>query len=143
MTTPQFRGTRVISEDHRVVLGDSSRGGLSNRIGFGIASDSWSTVPTRPSQSINRFGGSTGIAFRMPTKVNSLSLNPRHLIAFHSPYTFLETGLRMCPAEKAGTVTPFSTEQSVLCSPVCLGIIAKYGHVSRISGERAATILCS
>jgi hypothetical protein len=44
---------------------------------------------------------------------------------------------------KAGTVTPFSAEQSVLCSPVCRGKIAKYGHVSRISGERAAKFLCS
>jgi hypothetical protein len=31
----------------------------------------------------------------------------------------LETGLRMCPAEKSRAVTPFSVEQFVLCSPVC------------------------
>ena len=45
----------------------------------------------------------------------------------------LKTGLRMCPAEKRRDSDPFAAEQSVLCSPVCLGIIAKYGHLSRIS----------
>ena len=37
----------------------------------------------------------------MPTEVNSLCTNPRLLIAFHSPYALLETGLRMCPPEKS------------------------------------------
>jgi hypothetical protein len=37
----------------------------------------------------------------MSVKVNSLPLNPCHLIAFHSPYAFHETGLLMCPAEKS------------------------------------------
>jgi hypothetical protein len=41
------------------------------------------------------------------------------------------------------TVIASASEQSVLCSPVCLGVIAKYGHVSRISGQGAAEFLCS
>jgi hypothetical protein len=36
----------------------------------------------------------------MPTKVNSLWLNPRLLIALHSPSVLCETGLRVCPPEK-------------------------------------------
>jgi hypothetical protein len=35
-------------------------------------------------------------------------------------------------AEKCQTVAAFDSEQSVLCSPVCLGLIAKYGHYSGI-----------
>jgi hypothetical protein len=34
-------------------------------------------------------------------EVNSLWLNFQLLIALHSPYAVLETGLRMCPAEKS------------------------------------------
>ena len=41
----------------------------------------------------------------------------------------------MCPREKSWIFPPFAAEQSVLSSPVCLGIIAKYGHYSRISEE--------
>jgi len=46
--------------------------------------------------------------------------SPHHwfLIASHSPHHLLETGLRMCPAEKSRDSDPFSTKQSVLCSPV-------------------------
>jgi hypothetical protein len=44
---------------------------------------------------------------------------------------------------KAMTVTAFAAEQSVLCSPVCPGIIAKYGHVSHISRESGVDFLCS
>jgi len=76
-------------------------------------------------------------------KVNSLWPNPRLLIALHSPNSLLETGLRMCPREKEPGQWLPSRQQSVLCSPVCLGIIAKYGHVSRISGEIGADFLCS
>jgi len=42
----------------------------------------------------------------MPTKVNSQWLNPRLLIALHSPTAILETGLRMCPAEKSRDSDP-------------------------------------
>jgi hypothetical protein len=41
----------------------------------------------------------------------------------------------MCFAEKCQTVTAFDVEQSVLCSPVCLGLFAKYGHYSGILME--------
>jgi len=41
----------------------------------------------------------------------------------------------MGPREKSRIFPPFAAEQSVLSSPVCLGIIAKNGHLSRISGE--------
>ncbi len=46
-----------------------------------------------------------------------------------------ETGLPMCLAEKCRTVTAFDAKQSVLRSPVCLGLIAKYGHYPGISLE--------
>src|ERR1700691_974552 len=54
---------------------------------------------------------------KMPTKVNSLWLNPQLVIAFDSPHVLLEAGLRMRRAEKTGTVGSISPEQSVLCSP--------------------------
>jgi hypothetical protein len=41
----------------------------------------------------------------------------------------METGLRMCLPEKGEDNTTFAAEKSVLCSPVCLRIIARYGHV--------------
>ncbi len=47
----------------------------------------------------------------------------------------LETGLRMYPPEKSWAFTAFTSEQSVLCSPVYLRIITKYGHYSRISAQ--------
>jgi Ni/Co efflux regulator RcnB len=67
------------------------------------------------------------------TKVNSLWPNPQLLIALHSPKAASETGLRMCLPEKSRDRTASDAEQSVLRSPVCQRIIAKYGHVSRIS----------
>jgi hypothetical protein len=54
-------------------------------------------------------------------------LEARILIALHSPYAILETGLRMCLPEKARTVTAFDAEESVLCSPV-------FGEQSRNTG---------
>jgi hypothetical protein len=36
-----------------------------------------------------------------------------------------------------------SAQQSVFCSPVCLGIIAKNGRVSRTSGQDEHQFLCS
>ena len=56
-------------------------------------------------------------------------------MALRSPSALAETGLPMCLAEKCQTVTVFDAEQSVLCSPVCLGIIAKYGLYSGILVE--------
>ena len=58
----------------------------------------------------------------------------RLLIALHSLDALLETGLRICLPEKRQDSTAFDAEQSVLCGPVCVGNIAKYGHVWRISG---------
>src|SRR5579863_9536128 len=40
---------------------------------------------------------------------------------------------------KAGTLTAFAPEQSVLYRPVCPGTIAKYGQFSRISEVEDAT----
>jgi hypothetical protein len=77
--------------------------------------------------------GSAEIGSSDVDKVNPLWPNPRLVIALHSPNALLETGLRVCPPEKSQDRSPFATEQSVLCSPVCLPIIAKYGHYSRIS----------
>jgi hypothetical protein len=66
-------------------------------------------------------------------KVNSLGPKSPLLIAFHSPDAPIETGLRMCPPEKSHVGESLCVEQSVLRSPGCVGIIAKYGHCSRIS----------
>jgi hypothetical protein len=55
------------------------------------------------------------------------------MIALRSPYAFLETRLRVCLPEKRWDGVAFAGEKSVLCSPVCPGIIAKYGQLSRIS----------
>src|SRR5258706_4860614 len=41
----------------------------------------------------------------------------------------------MCLAEKSQDRGAFDAEQSVSCGPVCLGIIAKFGHYSRISAQ--------
>jgi hypothetical protein len=43
---------------------------------------------------------------KVPIKVNSLCPSPRLLIALHSPYPVLETGLRRCPAEKSRDTDP-------------------------------------
>jgi hypothetical protein len=76
-------------------------------------------------------------------KVNSRCPKPGILIALHSPYAILETGLRICLPEKSEDSDPFAAEQSVLCSPSCRTNIAKNGHVSRILGERAADFFCA
>jgi len=48
------------------------------------------------------------------TKVNSLWPNPRLVIALHSPYALLETGLPYAFREKTQDSTVFDAEQSVL-----------------------------
>jgi hypothetical protein len=73
--------------------------------------------------------------FKALTKVNSLGPNPQLLIALHSPNALLKTGLHMCPPEKNRYSDGLRCKQSVLRSPVCLGIIAKYGHCSRFSAH--------
>ena len=73
------------------------------------------------------------------TKVNSLWPNPELVIALHSPSALLETGLHLCPTEKDLDIASFDPKQSVLCSPVCLRLIAKYGHHSRISQKCGRT----
>jgi len=54
----------------------------------------------------NGLRGSAEIDLRMPRRVNSPRPNPWFLIALHSPYALLETGLRMCPAEKSRDSDP-------------------------------------
>jgi hypothetical protein len=66
------------------------------------------------------------------TKVNSLGSNSRPLIALPSPYAHLETGLRTCPPEKSLGNDCIRYRGVRSPGPVCLGIIAKYGHYSRI-----------
>jgi hypothetical protein len=63
----------------------------------------------------------------------------RLVIAVHSLNALVETGPRVCHPEKSQHVEATRSEQSVLCSPVCLGIIAKYGHFLRISEEVGPT----
>jgi hypothetical protein len=71
---------------------------------------------------------------RLP-EVNSLGPHPQLLIALHSPDALLETGLRMYIPEKSRHRTASDAVQCVLRSPICLGIIAKYGHYSHISAR--------
>ena len=52
--------------------------------------------------------------FKALTKVNSLWPNPRLVIALHSPYALLETGLPICLPEKTHDSTVFDAEQSIL-----------------------------
>jgi hypothetical protein len=49
----------------------------------------------------------------------------------------------MCPPEKSQAFTAFTSEQSDLRDPVCLGMIAKYGHFLRISEEEEPTFSVS
>jgi hypothetical protein len=96
---------------------------------------------TEPSSLRHGSGPETGLreapksVSKMPTQVNSPWPNPQLLIALHSPNALQETGLRMCLPEKSQDSTAFDAEQSVLRSPVWLGIIAKYGQLSRILAQ--------
>ena len=65
------------------------------------------------------------------------------LIALHSTNALLKTGLRMCLLEKSQDSTAFDAEQSVLCGPVCLGIIVKVRAYFAHFGVRAVEFLCS
>jgi hypothetical protein len=81
---------------------------------------------------------------QLPTcrqKVNSP--NPGLVIAFDSPNALPKPDCACALRRKARTLACFAVGQPVLCSPVCVGIIAKYGHASRISGEMEADFLCS
>jgi len=49
----------------------------------------------------------------------------------------------MCPPEKSQDSAPLAVGQSILRSPVREHNIAKYGHVSHISRERASEFLYS
>jgi hypothetical protein len=69
---------------------------------------------------------------KAPAVVNSLRANPSALIALHSPDAVVETGLHDCPPEKSGEYGGSAADYSILCSPLCLGIIAKYGHSSLV-----------
>jgi hypothetical protein len=78
---------------------------------------------------------SAGKRFPSRQKSSRYSRIPHLLIALRSPNALLKTGLRVCLLEKSQDSTAFDAEQSVLYGPVCLGIIAKYGHYSRISAQ--------
>ncbi len=67
-------------------------------------------------------------------KVNLSWPNRRFVIALHSPNARLETGLRVCNPEKSQENAALAIDRSFLRSPACWGKIAKYGHLSRISG---------
>jgi hypothetical protein len=72
---------------------------------------------------------------KMMVDVTSPFHSLRVEIALCSPRDLAETGLPICLTEKCQTVIAFDAEQSVLCSPVCLGLTAKYGHYLRILVE--------
>ena len=67
---------------------------------------------------------------KVPAKVKPVSRHHRFVIALHSP----ETGLPFCRPEKRGEIETSRRQAVNFSSPLCLGIIAKNGHVSRISG---------
>ena len=80
---------------------------------------------------------------KMPAKVNSRWPHPRSLIALHSPKAYWKPDCECAFRRRARTEIAFGADQSVLCSPVCLGIIAEYGHYSRIFGVKRAESLGS
>src|ERR1039458_4642327 len=90
-----------------------------------------------PIRKLSRNGlmGKAEVGFRVRTKVNSLWPNPELVIALHSPSALLETGLHLCPTEKDLDIASFDPKQSVLCSPVCLRLIAKYRSEERRVGK--------
>jgi hypothetical protein len=63
--------------------------------------------------------GRTGIAFQDARKVNLAMAKFPASDRMAFALSLLETGLRMCRAEKSRDNIPFSAEQSVLCAPVC------------------------
>jgi hypothetical protein len=65
------------------------------------------------------------------------------VIALHSPNAFPESGLRTCPPEKVRQIDAIDPEQSILSSPLCGRNITKYGHVLRISRQKAEQFLGS
>jgi hypothetical protein len=68
----------------------------------------------------------------MPTQVNSLWPNLRLLIALYSPNTLQETGLRMCLPEKSQDRYRIRRRAVRSLQSAWFGIIAEYGHYSRI-----------
>ena len=81
------------------------------------------------------FWETTNSVFQTRHKSQPLYQIPGLEIALHSPVALLETGPRRCLPEKRPDGHPVADEKSVLCSPVCPGIIAKYGQLSRISAQ--------
>jgi hypothetical protein len=90
-----------------------------------------------------RVMGSTELSFQAANKSQLAKAKPRLMIALHSPNALLQTGLRMCLLEKSQDSTAFDTEQCVLCGPVCLGIIAEYGHFFAYFTAKGLDFLCS
>jgi hypothetical protein len=79
----------------------------------------------------------------MPTKVNLPWLNPRLLIALHSPSALCETGLRVCSPEKSRDSDPVL---SGAVRSLQSGLLRKNRDkwaLSRIAVERTAKLLCS
>src|SRR5882672_3907689 len=81
----------------------------------------------RPDAIQKRASGKQRACLRMLTRVNPLSPRHRFMIALHWPCGVVETGLRICLPEKSPDVSALDAEQSVLSSPICLGIIANTG----------------
>jgi hypothetical protein len=79
--------------------------------------------------------GSAELGVQSTNKSQPAMAKSRLMIALHSPYPLLETGLHMCRTEKSQISGPFTAEQSVLRSPVCLRIIAKKGMFRQFSGN--------
>jgi len=80
-----------------------------------------------------------GMVGRAETAARVKPVSPFHwfVIALHSPEANSETGLPMCPPEKSSEITQFAASGpfSSLFSPVCLRIVPKNGHLSRISRQ--------
>jgi hypothetical protein len=76
-------------------------------------------------------------------KVNSRCPKPGILIALHSPYAILETGLRICHPEISQHVGAIRSRAVRSLQSMLSNEYAKNWHVSRILGERAADFLCT
>jgi hypothetical protein len=55
------------------------------------------------------------------------------MIALYSPDWTREVGIPIDTPEKRRDVSTWSVQQSVLSSPLCLGLIAQYAHNSYVS----------
>ena len=99
--------------------------GLVQRTPMTEPINSW--IVSKPETIQKWASGKRRSCLHMLTRVKPYSLRQRFMIALHSPCGIVQTGLRICLQRKVRTVTALDAQQSVLSSPICLGIIVNTG----------------